>query len=685
SIWVQVPNISSGKGKPIYAAIRVIDNGGMLNVNTGYVFDPCNSVGSSQMDINFVALSALDNTHTASGEKQNRLLAYRCGSESSDIGLYEQKVVWQYGLPIGAYTPFDISDELKLRNRYIINYNQDTSRIESLWTNAFDGQPYVPRDTTIKDANWTWVTYNYYPASCPDPNIYDNRHIATIQNLDRVINPSGQKMVNINTEPNVIRIRDAILAGFVDANVISDVNVLNGLATQITANLIDYRDSSSDSNVTVIYDSNGVPHFGFETPCVYISEIAESNVRTGVWPMHFYQNSYAIELYKPYWEDPLPSSDPCNGWQLVVGTNPPININWTGSNRFHVIEWSVAGAPITPEFNDVNGIDANAHPQSVPSTYLAFSGGELVKLWRRIPDGSFVTVDSVVVPEVNTTTGWLVYVDSNSTQQKVRSYQRDISPNKPIRRLWDFAFSQIDAPTLGHANNFVNTADQQVIQAHPANKPFTNVGEFGQLFYHTTYDYGGIIPSGITEPQMRIDLNEPAYQQVFKYLTVMDPTAHITTDPCGTETRVKGRININTAPWFVIAQLPWVSYQLAQAIVDYRNNNGPFKSIGELMRVTDSSNDANSIGYYASQSSVPSVLMTPADGAGDAFEQRDAIFARISNLVTVRSDVFTAYILVRIGSDGPQKRVIAILDRSGVTPAGGKVKVIAIQQVPDPR
>ena len=58
-------------------------------------------------------------------------------------------------------------------------------------------------------------------------------------------------------------------------------------------------------------------------------------------------------------------------------------------------------------------------------------------------------------------------------------------------------------------------------------------------------------------------------------------------------------------------------------------------------------------------------------------------FDRISNLVTVRSDVFTAYILVRIGPNGPQKRVIAILDRSGVTPTGGKVKIVAIQPVPD--
>ena len=61
------------------------------------------------------------------------------------------------------------------------------------------------------------------------------------------------------------------------------------------------------------------------------------------------------------------------------------------------------------------------------------------------------------------------------------------------------------------------------------------------------------------------------------------------------------------------------------------------------------------------------------------------IFARISNLVTVRSDVFTAYILVRIGSDGPQKRVMAILDRSNVYSGDGKVRIVALHPVPDPR
>jgi hypothetical protein len=104
------------------------------------------------------------------------------------------------------------------------------------------------------------------------------------------------------------------------------------------------------------------------------------------------------------------------------------------------------------------------------------------------------------------------------------------------------------------------------------------------------------------------------------------------------------------------------------------------------------------MGYYAGdgldQRGFPDLsplkFILPLDGAKDDFEERDLIFQRISNLITVRSDVFTAYILVRIGADGPQRRMIAILDRSGVFPrstapyTSGKVKVRALHQVPDP-
>jgi hypothetical protein len=74
-----------------------------------------------------------------------------------------------------------------------------------------------------------------------------------------------------------------------------------------------------------------------------------------------------------------------------------------------------------------------------------------------------------------------------------------------------------------------------------------------------------------------------------------------------------------------------------------------------------------------------------ADAARDDLEERDLLFTRMSNLVTVRSDVFTAYILVRIGVNGPQKRMIAIFDRSETADANSAVRVVALHPVADPR
>jgi len=116
-----------------------------------------------------------------------------------------------------------------------------------------------------------------------------------------------------------------------------------------------------------------------------------------------------------------------------------------------------------------------------------------------------------------------------------------------------------------------------------------------------------------------------------------------------------------------------------------------FASIGELATViNDSGKDDYSMHYYKLGLQNGDLLDYPdlsySDDAPDDFEERDVIFSRISNLVTVRSDVFTAYILVRIGTDGPQKRVIAIFDRSNVYPPDrGRIMLVAVHPVPDPR
>ena len=144
-----------------------------------------------------------------------------------------------------------------------------------------------------------------------------------------------------------------------------------------------------------------------------------------------------------------------------------------------------------------------------------------------------------------------------------------------------------------------------------------------------------------------------------------------------------GRININTAPKYVIAaaippQLiisagdPNTPLTLANDII----NNRPYASLGDLLKIQamrkylgDTDNSRN----------------LGDQGINDDLEERDWIFNRLSNIFTVRSDTFTAYILVRLGTDGPQRRMLAIFDRSNVWSSADKPKLVALHPVPDPR
>jgi hypothetical protein len=258
---------------------------------------------------------------------------------------------------------------------------------------------------------------------------------------------------------------------------------------------------------------------------------------------------------------------------------------------------------------------------------------------------------------------------------------------------------------------YVDSERPGVIQAHPANRPLTNIGELGKVFRANGYIFQNI---GALASDVLLDLADPNNAGLFKYLTVIDPS----TDPrlASAETRVMGRINVNTAPAFVLAQLPWMSYdgvydansageiasagsttaptsgsysrqtalERGQEIVKYRDVHGPYRSTADLMRVTTLHALASDRVGNGRNDTPRGPDLTP-DTALDDLEERDLLFTRISDLVTVRSDVFTAYLLVRIGEAGPQKRLIAIFDRSRVDSAGDRVRLVALHPVPAPR
>jgi hypothetical protein len=688
--WFEVPGVMSSRGRPIYAAVRLLDNGGMLNVNTGYKFDPTerdpNLVnGSSQLQVNLLVLGKAGDSLSA---REAVLRAARASSlaAAKDLTAYERQVLWKYpGDPdpnnASPYLPFDLSDELELRYRFLLNRQDVDSRLETWGQFRPSGTLSMPVDSATQLGAW----FGRVTGPGVDPNCA-YRTIATTYNADRIITPKPRatgtqtslgKMVNVNTAGEAA-LRAALAAAIFEA----DPNVIgaNETVLQITANLQDYIDD--DDEITVIPGSSSL-YYGFERPCLYLSEIAYRQVRDpNTGELHA---SYAIELYKPYFEDrDLQAGD----WELVID-NPSVSdvqmdIAWSGSRRFHVLLAEDSAAPLKEyvSFRDAEepadtmplfGYSQGSYGKAAQDLGKAtIESGATILLRRRVRSaGKWIVVDYKRVPD-----GWV------TADGVARSLQRDISANKCIRRLWD---SNVSTPELGNAvGNYVDAQHPEIIQAHPANKPLTNIGELGMILARSAYS----MQEGVSPAECLIDLRNPAYRKLFNYLTVLDPSRH--PGAVAGETRIMGRINVNTAPAFVLAQLPWMQYediapfQKAGAVVAYRDSHGPYKSIGDLMQVDplcmlafdgkDNQHNDNPRGPD----------LTP-DTARDDMEERNLIFTRISNLVTVRSDVFTAYVLVRIGTNGPQKRIMAILDRSKVNVAGDKVRIAAQWSVPDPR
>ncbi len=173
------------------------------------------------------------------------------------------------------------------------------------------------------------------------------------------------------------------------------------------------------------------------------------------------------------------------------------------------------------------------------------------------------------------------------------------------------------------------------------------------------------------------------------------------------EGTLPGRININTAPMHVIAAaippkladdnvgtpipVTFSALQMASAVVEYRQSNGPYERLSDLLNIWV---DLNSNGiqdlnenvfqrYYTN--GLSQAVNTGQQSINDDIEERDWILSHLANKFTVRSDVFTAYILVRLGEDGSQRRMIAIFDRSNVSEPNDRPRLVALHPVPDPR
>jgi len=800
SKWVELDDVSSGKGKTVYAAVRVVDPEAMINVNTALRFnptDPCSIHidGSSQMQINLAGLAKpVDDI--------NEIDTARCGavvpvSASLDWRAYQQDVIWRTGIPAGDYWPFDISDELELRYRYCITSKAQT-RLESVWDNTIGLQSLL----SFKDepyAGGAFGTIVEWREAVTDPNVLNTcrRHLLTTYNMDRIIDSKGGKMINVNEVDNLVGTpHERYSPLFLDMNM--PVHVLYdrllssidpGLVgplrqeietrfAQLAVNMVDFADEDdkdldgifdvNDGNsVSTLLDVNGIIHYGFEAQ-PFINEIAW---RIGPNPP-VTANFFALELCNPFDKDidlgnfvlEFVSRDGAKTYSITFPYIPSDRI--IEAHGYYVIvnqagRFTIYTDPNTPTkvvvdpdlrfFEDWLTVDKSKPPiDRRPNPDK--SKPPIPEGWGTIYDVSLKRDVFVPVP------GTMLYVDNQIIDSNLalpgtaQAFGRDDRDWRVIYQT--LAEDSAYGGSLGMANYRHIPFELPAYPKHlysyflpnPLDPParLITVGDAPRIL---TLGHGIIPNSSIgrqlmayellelstavdQEHNVRLDLQNPLHRNVFQYLTVFDPNSDnidndadgLTDEGDGSEWKVPGRININTAPWYVLAQLPWVSahtpsYELARAIIAYRNKaalaggpdytarpGGPgFGSIGELNFVLAALNNFN-IGFYAfdaidlpgfpdlttADDDPPYAVPDVGDEVVDDFEERDVIFSRISNLVTVRSDVFTAYILVRIGVDGPQKRAIAILDRSGVNrmnvglPAG-RVRIVSLHNVPDPR
>ena len=750
SVWIKLPDMTGSKGQPVYVAVRVVDNQAMLNANAHFKFDPAAAEpnlidGSSLLQINLMGLSWRPGLTVYDPCDEIGLLRARAnpafGLNPLDLRQYDQNAIWRYILPNGPYTPFDISDELEMRYRYVLNHSDINTRLEG-WGSELRNI-YMFTTPSVDLDEWFISAYD---VGLLDPN-YAYRHLATTYNMDRIIDPNGDKMINVNTETSAFKIYNRLLRSMYPF--VPDPNTDQRFA-QMAVNMVDFVDEDdtnldgildvNDANcVSTLVDASGIIHYGFEAQ-PFINEIAWMNA----------PDFFALELFNPFNLD----IDLGNFVLEFVNRNNPADQYSIGflageliaANGYFVIvnqagQFPIYNDPNTPRMVLVepalkffeNWIEADSDRSKPPEDRRADPPKDLPPIpqggWGDSYDVSLLR--SVLVPAPGT----MIYVDNQAIEPNwagpgsTRAFGRD-------DREWRVVYqTPVEDVALGGSLGIANYRHippasfrphlYSFFLPNPLNPPasFITVGDVPRILtlghgmtrnstigrQLMAYEHLELSTAVDQERNVRLDVQNPLHRNVFQYLTVFDPNSdNIDNDADGfvdegdgSEWKIPGRININTAPWYVLAQLPWVSAhtpinELARAIVDHRNVAGAFGSIGELNFVSDPNNALRSIGYYARTDGPQAgdLLgfpdLTFDDGVEDDFEERDIIFSRISNLVTVRSDVFTAYILVRIGADGPQKRAVAILDRSGVNKMNfslpdGKVRIVALQYVPDPR
>lgn len=816
---VQNRFITSSRGKPVFAAVRIIDNCAMLNLNTASNIE--DSRNWPDLEGRFLSsvsyrrfLRGSDATSYLPADPDSIMKARRWDALIDTPDIYHYDVLMHIDNPPPAYTLFDISDELEIRNRFML-----TSPFEARFERkdvanfTFDAgggiysDLWIPCDPT-NFAQWAWRVdpnnFDNQSGAYNDGSIagnyewrYDRRHVCTFYSFDRNLNtgiypardglnnpvgsifepglfdpdplavptalgkpvwdPVNARYVydlnNVETRVQILKLLYASRAWFLMKNPGWDVRRAARKACQFVANMIDYADDNNPTTPGPFFDlaygaqTNDNPTYinrhiirelileatdylsGGQT-LINIDDVHQRQFDFGIgvddpnetiygyerqpfiskivkYDDHMGTVHYAIELCNPY-TDPGGAID-LTDWQLKIGTNT--YIMFTGEDPFGNLPVVPAATSSKPEdlgrlviVDDpwiVSGLGVDHYEWPA----LRIEAGDIIELQRPNPshwpdrsdpqDSQFITVD-------RTTDNQAGYVNA--------PYRYRVSKRDDTR--WRFANNTLheeidsdlpDDAALGRPNNVNKNGHGWQLPVANNNNPIDTLHDFVMVLHvGNERDPNGTMMKPVTEHIAAAANEGDIRTDVVPFKRMIGPAKQITLGPLDymcflnrPEGPLPGRININTAPMEVIraairdrADLDTFvdNETLARNIVDRRYSKGRFR---RYRRITDLIDPVWDTGFTR-------FATDPNDNVGDPemvddFEERDWILSQVANLLTVRSDTFTAYILVRIGHDGPQRRMIAIFDRSNVTRdpttlrPTAKPRLIALHPVPDPR
>ncbi len=788
SFWLRLPDVTTGRGRPVFAAVRIVDNCAMLNLNVAHTLAP-GSEGRylSEIDYERFLRGVVDraNPDFIRQARQPFVVPF----DLPDA--YHRNAIMHIENPGPDYILFDISDELEMRNRFMLTssfharFEREDVAFETFdWGRGFfqggwQTELKVKRiPFTASDFNgWKWrLDPNNFDdtsgGALVDEWKYDRRHVCTFYSFDRnlrtgvyptvdsagnpvtmifdpdpwtactriadwdaTIPPGRYNYNNVETRVQILKLLYAFRAYYLEKYPSEDFKDAAKRAAQIVANMIDYVDDTDpltqgpffnveygngspmgqrnedptfiDRNVIwqLILDVSGIdigdawninstpyefglgvdddptdPGYPANREVVYgyerqpfISEICRKYDRND--PLIDY---YAIELCNPY-TNPNGAID-LNGWQIKIGSAVyPLasGILWQGALEVDPAS-IIAGSRVLGRAVIVSDVEIVNPPPPVPVILVAamtIPDTEIVELQRSDPanPGEFITVDRTELAQAESLS------DDNPLWQ---SSKRDDSGWKFANQAAYRNVNSGGSSTLGQPNNVnVNRPGSEGYQMPVAddNVPIGTLGDFEMVLTVgnekgsdpntvTEYVAAAAAASGEGEGDIRTDVAPAGSPYPLDYICFVGRP----------EGNLPGRININTATKEVIQAAidpnsNWnPDYEvLANNIV----NNRPFERVTDLLSVPGfdqfTANAVNGVGD-------PDIR--------DDFEERDWLLSKVANIFTVRSDVFTAYILVRLGRDGPERRMIAIFDRSNVSNNNPeKPRIIALHPVPDPR